>query len=104
MLGEEGQGFKIAMKVLDNRGPGSPRRRSGSRKARSTTRPSTPRGESVRQADLAEQGLQFMMADMKTEVEAARLLLYEAARKCDENAADVTTWARWPSSSAATSR
>ena len=34
-----------------------------------------------------------MLADMKTEVEAARLLLYEAARKCDEGAADITTWA-----------
>jgi alkylation response protein AidB-like acyl-CoA dehydrogenase len=34
-----------------------------------------------------------MLADMKTEVEAARLLLYEAARKCDEGAPDVTLWA-----------
>ncbi|MBV9800366.1 MAG: acyl-CoA dehydrogenase, partial [Solirubrobacterales bacterium] len=39
------------------------------------------------------QGVGFMLADMKTEVEAARLLLYEAARKCDENADDVTLWA-----------
>ena len=34
-----------------------------------------------------------MLADMKTEVEAARLLLYEAARKCDEGSPDVTLWA-----------
>jgi alkylation response protein AidB-like acyl-CoA dehydrogenase len=33
-----------------------------------------------------------MLADMKTEVEAARLLLYEAARKCDAGADDLTTW------------
>ncbi len=30
---------------------------------------------------------------MKTEVEAARLLVYECARKCDENAPDVSLWA-----------
>ena len=34
-----------------------------------------------------------MLADMRVEVEAARLLLYEAARKCDEGAPDLTTWA-----------
>ena len=40
-----------------------------------------------------QQGLQFMLAELKTEVEAARLLLYESARKCDESAPDVTLWA-----------
>jgi hypothetical protein len=30
---------------------------------------------------------------MKTEIEAARLLLYEAARKCDAGAPDITVWA-----------
>jgi alkylation response protein AidB-like acyl-CoA dehydrogenase len=34
-----------------------------------------------------------MLADMKTEVEAARLLLYEAARRCDAGTPDVTLWA-----------
>ena len=34
-----------------------------------------------------------MLADMKTEVESARLLLYEAARRCDAGAPDVTLWA-----------
>jgi len=38
-------------------------------------------------------GIGFMLADMKNEVEAARLLLYESARKCDEGAADGTLWA-----------
>ena len=40
-----------------------------------------------------QQGVSFMLADMKTETESARLLLYEAARKCDESAPDVTLWA-----------
>ena len=39
------------------------------------------------------QGVGFMLADMKTEVEAARLMLYESARKCDEGAPDVSLWA-----------
>ncbi|HZV78448.1 MAG TPA: acyl-CoA dehydrogenase family protein, partial [Candidatus Binatus sp.] len=39
-----------------------------------------------------QQGLQWMIADMELETQAARLLLYEAARKCDEGAPDVTHW------------
>ena len=44
LLGEEGEGFRIAMRILDrSRPPGSPRRASASRRARPTTRSSTPR-------------------------------------------------------------
>jgi alkylation response protein AidB-like acyl-CoA dehydrogenase len=39
------------------------------------------------------QGVGFMLADMKTEVESARLLLYEAAKRCDAGGPDVTLWA-----------
>jgi alkylation response protein AidB-like acyl-CoA dehydrogenase len=39
-----------------------------------------------------QQGIQFMLADMRVELEAARLLLYEAARKCDADAPDITLW------------
>jgi len=94
MLGEEGQGFKIAMKVLDKSRPGIAAQALGIAQgaldyATEYTKQRVAFGKPISQ----QQGLQFMMADMKTEVEAARLLLYEAARKCDENAADVTTWA-----------
>jgi acyl-CoA dehydrogenase len=34
-----------------------------------------------------------MLADMKVETEASRLLLYEAARKCDEGSPDLTLYA-----------
>ncbi len=93
-LGEEGQGFKIAMKVLDKSRPGIAAQALGIAQgaldfATEYTKGRIAFGKPISQ----QQGLQFMMADMKTEVEAARLLLYEAARKCDENAADVTTWA-----------
>ena len=94
LLGEEGVGFKIAMKVLDKSRPGIAAQALGIAQgaldyATEYTKQRVAFGKPISQ----QQGLQFMLADMKTEVEAARLLLYEAARKCDENAPDVTTWA-----------
>jgi alkylation response protein AidB-like acyl-CoA dehydrogenase len=94
MLGEEGVGFKIAMKVLDKSRPGIAAQALGIAQgaldyATEYTKQRDAFGKPISQ----QQGLQFMMADMKTEVESARLLLYEAARKCDEDAPDVTTWA-----------
>ncbi len=94
MLGEEGVGFKIAMKVLDKSRPGIAAQALGIAQgaldyATEYTKQRVAFGKPISQ----QQGLQFMMADMKTEVEAARLLLYEAARKCDESSPDVTTWA-----------
>jgi alkylation response protein AidB-like acyl-CoA dehydrogenase len=94
LLGEEGVGFKIAMKVLDKSRPGIAAQALGIAQgaldyATEYTKQRVAFGKPISQ----QQGLQFMLADMKTEVEAARLLLYEAARKCDDNAADVTTWA-----------
>jgi alkylation response protein AidB-like acyl-CoA dehydrogenase len=94
LLGEEGVGFKIAMKVLDKSRPGIAAQALGIAQgaldyATDYTKQRVAFGKPISQ----QQGLQFMLADMKTEVEAARLLLYEAARKCDESAADVTTWA-----------
>ncbi len=94
MLGEEGVGFKIAMKVLDKSRPGIAAQALGIAQgaldyAVEYTKQRVAFGKPISQ----QQGLQWMMADMKVEVESARLLLYEAARKCDENAPDVTTWA-----------
>jgi alkylation response protein AidB-like acyl-CoA dehydrogenase len=94
LLGDEGVGFKIAMKVLDKSRPGIAAQALGIAQgaldyATEYTKQRVAFGKPISQ----QQGLQFMLADMKTEVEAARLLLYEAARKCDENAPDVTTWA-----------
>ncbi|HTD35963.1 MAG TPA: acyl-CoA dehydrogenase [Candidatus Limnocylindrales bacterium] len=94
MLGEEGVGFKIAMKVLDKSRPGIAAQALGIAQgaldyATEYTKQRVAFGKPISQ----QQGLQFMLADMKTEVESARLLLYEAARKCDESSPDVTTWA-----------
>lgn len=94
LLGNEGEGFKIAMKVLDKSRPGIAAQALGIAAgaldyAVKYAQERVAFGKPIGQ----QQGIGFMLADMKTEVEAARLLLYEAARKCDEGAEDVTLWA-----------
>ncbi len=94
LLANEGEGFKVAMKVLDKSRPGIAAQALGiaTGALEYATKYAQERiafGKPIGQ----QQGVGFMLADMKTEVEAARLLLYEAARKCDEGAADVTLWA-----------
>jgi alkylation response protein AidB-like acyl-CoA dehydrogenase len=94
LLGEEGTGFKTAMKVLDKSRPGIAAQALGiaagaldfaAKYAQERIAFGKPIGQ--------QQGIQFMLADMKVEVESSRLLLYEAARKCDESAPDLTLWA-----------
>ncbi|MEO6912472.1 MAG: acyl-CoA dehydrogenase family protein [Candidatus Baltobacteraceae bacterium] len=94
LLGAQGEGFKIAMKVLDKSRPGIAAQALG------IAQGALDYATAYAQERIAfgkpighQQGVGFMLADMKTEVEAARLLLYEAARKCDEGAPDVTLWA-----------
>src|SRR5579872_5159621 len=92
LLGNAGEGFKIAMKVLDKSRPGIAAQALGIAAgaldyATNYARERIAFGKPIGQ----QQGVGFMLADMKTEVEAARLLLYEAARKCDDVAMSVTT-------------
>jgi alkylation response protein AidB-like acyl-CoA dehydrogenase len=48
--------------------------------------------EQFGQAISAFQAIQFKLADMETELQAARMMLYEAARKLDARAPDATRW------------
>jgi alkylation response protein AidB-like acyl-CoA dehydrogenase len=94
LLGVEGEGFKIAMKVLDKSRPGIAAQALGIAQgaldyATQYAKERIAFGKPIAQ----QQGIQFMLADMRTEVESARLLLYEAARKCDEGAPDTTAFA-----------
>jgi alkylation response protein AidB-like acyl-CoA dehydrogenase len=94
LLGAEGTGFKTAMKVLDKSRPGIAAQAVGIAQgaldyATQYAQERMAFGKPIGQ----QQGIQFMLADMKVEVEAARLLLYEAARKCDTNAPDLSLWA-----------
>jgi len=91
LIGEEGQGFQIAMIGLDggrlNIGAcslGTARTALETAKAYMQERKQFGR-------PLADfQALQFKLADMATELEAARLLLYQAAVKVDAKAPDAT--------------
>lgn len=93
-LGEEGEGFKTAMRVLDKSRPGIAAQALGIAAgaleyATNYAKERIAFGKPIGQ----HQGVGFMLADMKTEVESARLLLYEAARRCDAGTPDVTLWA-----------
>jgi alkylation response protein AidB-like acyl-CoA dehydrogenase len=93
LLGEEGQGFPIAMKTLDKSRPGVAAQALGIAQgaldfAAAYLKDRVAFGKPLSK----QQGLQWMIADMELETQAARLLLYEAARKCDAGAPDVTHW------------
>src|SRR5262249_26845751 len=84
-IGEEGQGFKIALSSL-----GGGRINIGAiaigvaQAAFEIARDYARERQQFGKAIAAFQGIQFMLADMVTKIEAARLLVYEAAYKLDE--------------------
>jgi alkylation response protein AidB-like acyl-CoA dehydrogenase len=79
-LGEEGEGFKIAMAVLDAGRIGIAAQALGIAEAAYEASISYAREREAFGAKIGEfQGLQFKIADMKTRIEAARLLIYNAA-------------------------
>lgn len=85
LLGKEGEGFKIAMNTLDGGRIGIAAQAVGI--ARGALEESTRYSQVRKQfgkkiSDF--QAIQFMLADMATEVDAARLLTYRAAWKKDQ--------------------
>jgi alkylation response protein AidB-like acyl-CoA dehydrogenase len=79
-LGEEGEGFKIAMAVLDAGRIGIASQALGIAEASYEASVSYAREREAFGAKIGEfQGLQFKIADMKTRIEASRLLIYNAA-------------------------
>ena len=84
-LGEEGQGFKIALSSLDGGRINIGAIAVGVAQAAFET----ARNYSRERAQFGQpisnfQGVQFMLADMAMKIEAARLLVFEAAYKIDE--------------------
>ena len=79
-LGEEGQGFKIAMMTLDGTRPGTAAGAVGVAQAAYEYSVAYAK-ERVQfgQPIAMNQGVNFMVADMATEIEAARLLVWQAA-------------------------
>jgi alkylation response protein AidB-like acyl-CoA dehydrogenase len=79
-LGEEGDGFKIAMTVLDAGRIGIAAQGLGIAEAAYEASLAYMREREAFGQKLGQfQGLQFKVADMKTRIEAARLLIYSAA-------------------------
>ncbi len=79
-LGEEGEGFKIAMGVLDAGRIGIASQGLGIAEAAYEASLSYATDREAFGAKIGEfQGISFKLADMKTRIEAARLLVYNAA-------------------------
>ena len=93
-LGEEGEGFKIAMSGLDggrlNIGACS---LGGAQRCLDEAITYTKDRKQFGQSIAEFQNTQFTLADMATDLEAARALLYMAAIKVTENAPDKTRFA-----------
>ncbi|MBK23453.1 MAG: acyl-CoA dehydrogenase [Halobacteriovorax sp.] len=85
LIGKEGEGFKVAMSGLDkgritigSLGVGLAQRALDEAVKYSLER------QQFKKAIFDFQGLQWMMADMATEVEASKLLVFEAAKQFDQ--------------------
>jgi alkylation response protein AidB-like acyl-CoA dehydrogenase len=84
LLGREGQGFAIAMTALDAGRIGISAQALGLAEGAVADAVEYVKQRHQFGRPVAEfQGLQFMLADMATQVEAARLLAYRAAALCD---------------------
>lgn len=80
LLGQEGQGFKIALSTLDGGRIGIAAQALGiAQGALDQAIEYSKIREQFNQPISKFQGLQWMMADMATQIEAARLLVYKAA-------------------------
>lgn len=86
LLGSEGDGFKISMITLDGGRLGIAAQALGVAKAAYEEGLRFIKEHDLNGKPLSkQQGIQFMFADMATELEAARLLMYEAAFLKDVN-------------------
>jgi len=84
LLGGEGNGFKIAMATLDRTRPGIGAQAVGIAQGALDFAVNYAKQRVQFGRPIAEnQGLQFMIADMATEIEAARLLVYNVAEMID---------------------
>ena len=93
LLGAEGDGFKIAMATLDRSRLGIAAQAVGIAQGATDAAVAyaadrTQFGERV----VDFQGIQWMLADMASQTEAARQLTYAAAARIDADAADLPYW------------
>ena len=94
LVGEEGQGFRIALAALDSGRMGIAACSVGLAQASLDAAVSFARErEQFGRAVIEFQGLQFMLADMAMDIEAARLVTYKAATLCDAQDPKMTYFA-----------
>lgn len=87
ILGEEGGGFRVAMKALDSGRIGISAQAVGlARGALDYAAAYAKERKQFNQTLSRFEGIQFMVADMATAIDAARLLTWEAAIACDSGA------------------
>jgi len=90
LLGKEGLGFIVAMKTFDSSRPGVAAQALGiAQRALDEVLKYTHERRQFGQAISSFQGVQFMIADMATQLEAARALIYSAARMIDSGAKNI---------------
>ncbi len=86
LLGKEGEGFKVAMKTLDGGRIGIASQALGiAQGALDATIAYCREREQFNKPIAAFQGVQFQLADMATQIEAARLMIYNAAYRASNN-------------------
>ena len=89
--GKEGFGFRHAMMTLDRARPGVAAQAVGlAQGALDLAVKYTTERKQFGQTLSAFQGIQWMLADMATKIEAARQLVHAAARVCDSGSKDIT--------------
>jgi len=90
-LGEEGDGFRLAMRVLDHSRPGIGAQALGIAEGALDQALRYARERRQFGKPIAEfEGIQFMLADMAAQIEAARALVYHAAALLDAHAPGLT--------------
>jgi alkylation response protein AidB-like acyl-CoA dehydrogenase len=94
VIGDEGQGFSQAMRTLDYSRPTIAAQALGiAQGAFDVAARYAAEREQFGQPISELQGIQFMLADMAIQVEAARLLVYRAASACDSGDPALTYFA-----------
>lgn len=84
LIGREGLGFIVAMKTFDKSRPGVAAQAVGiAQGALDIAVKTAMEREQFGKPVISNQGLQFMLADMATQVEAARAIVYSTARMVD---------------------
>ncbi len=91
LIAREGMGFLVAMGTLDKSRPGVASQAIGiARGALEAAIDYARQREQFGRPVIANQGLQWMLADMATKVETARAFIYDVAAKIDKGEKDIS--------------